>query len=661
MQINLVMKMKYIYQLFFGLFIISTSLFSQKNEFCHEGPIGIFISGGKQIPNGVKIKNIVIERKEDKSDWKKLVELVTPATESEFKLKFADACKYFPDYSLPSDKKLSAIWSNTKFGLSDSLGFWGSHPAVKMALGLMYYDLDVKKNTLYYYRIILNGTTYESKAFSLPFNPVFDELHFSESWYNNDDLNFKWYSIGKNPANSLKVFTYNEQKKPVEVKADVLYYKNKDTSFYVFIHKGLKAGVDRQYSIVGLDQYENSSLNSAQAVIAAVNSNAVYFTKTKAEREIDMLGVKLNFKLSTLQNVKSIHVFKSNDAGKTFKELSSVSGTDTIYFDENVQPDKIYYYYFAAFDNRGALLKKSNTIFSYALDKRKPITPFVNYAKGIKNGIELQFSCTDEFLKSYRVHRKGNEEIGFKIIYETVANDFSKPIVYKDTAQELSPKQFYSYYVTVINTSGKESDSSNQVIERPLKNTFPNAPAFFNVYYQDSVIHLDWENMKVNDWTIKGYKVFKKIKGETKYAPLFANDSILEFNRVKDNKFEYGKTYDYAIETIDQFNNISKSKMLASVTLYESKMIPPGGLKAVNTALDVVLEWEALQEKDIKGYAVYRYQREQTPVKLAKLDSKELSYIDKSAKKGQLYFYYITSINSKDVESAGSEEVSVRK
>ncbi|HEY9167123.1 MAG TPA: hypothetical protein VIS48_13285 [Candidatus Kryptonia bacterium] len=41
--------------------------------------------------------------------------------------------------------------------------------------------------------------------------------------------------------------------------------------------------------------------------------------------------------------------------------------------------------------------------------------------------------------------------------------------------------------------------------------------------------------------------------------------------------------------------------------------------------------------------------------------SENLEALDKKAKKGSLYFYYVTSVNSKGIESGRSQEVSVRR
>lgn len=649
--------------LFFGLFInqFLSKAQNTNQEICHPGPIGIFVSGGKFIPNGIKIQSITIERKEGNGEYKKITDLISPKTESEFLTKVKDAAKYFPDFEFPDEKKLIAIWNKSKYGQSDSLGYWGKHPAVKMALGILFYDMDVSSKNAYQYKISSGEKISESKFYQIPYHPEFDELHFHSSWYNKDGLTMKWYSTGKKPANGLKVFTYNSKKEPIEAKTTILIQPIKDTTFYFVIEKQIVSGTERQYSVLGIDQYENASLNPAQAIISSDNVQSLFFKKTNCERLKNQLGVKLFFKLNDTRNVGSIHLYKSQNNGNKYEELSIISAQDSTYIDEHISPDKIYYYYFIAYDKQGVPLKKSNVVFSYAMDQRAPLNPTIQYIKPIKNGLEIQFSCQDEYLKSYKIYRKGHDENEYKIIYETLLSDFSKPIQYLDTTSELSGKRIYSYFITVINTSGIESDSSNVLSERPLKTTYPNAPQFINAYYQDRAIHLDWDNSPKQDWTIKGYRLYKKYSNEQKSNLVFHPDTILETNRFNDTVFEYGKNYEYAIETIDQFGNISKEKAIVQVSTPSNQINPPGGLKAIKTPSEIVLEWEKVEESNLKHYVLYRYQRGQAPIKLATLNPDQLNFMDKSAKNNELYFYYVISVDTKNQESKPGEEIGVRK
>jgi fibronectin type 3 domain-containing protein len=76
-------------------------------------------------------------------------------------------------------------------------------------------------------------------------------------------------------------------------------------------------------------------------------------------------------------------------------------------------------------------------------------------------------------------------------------------------------------------------------------------------------------------------------------------------------------------------------------------------------ALTVALSWDK-STSQVVGYFVYRSSKPSGPyAKLNPQVSPETSYTDSSIVSGQTYFYVVTSVNSENIESAYSEQVSV--
>jgi Abnormal spindle-like microcephaly-assoc'd, ASPM-SPD-2-Hydin len=73
----------------------------------------------------------------------------------------------------------------------------------------------------------------------------------------------------------------------------------------------------------------------------------------------------------------------------------------------------------------------------------------------------------------------------------------------------------------------------------------------------------------------------------------------------------------------------------------------------------VALNWD-VSTSHVVGYFVYRSSKPSGPyAKLNPKASSETSFIDSNVSNGQMYFYVVTSVNSENIESAYSEEVSV--
>jgi fibronectin type 3 domain-containing protein len=71
----------------------------------------------------------------------------------------------------------------------------------------------------------------------------------------------------------------------------------------------------------------------------------------------------------------------------------------------------------------------------------------------------------------------------------------------------------------------------------------------------------------------------------------------------------------------------------------------------------IIIEWEEPLQDGILSYKLYRYQRGGKPVAMAALNSGTTKYTDKTAKRGQLYFYYLTTVLKNGNESnPGREE-----
>ena len=72
----------------------------------------------------------------------------------------------------------------------------------------------------------------------------------------------------------------------------------------------------------------------------------------------------------------------------------------------------------------------------------------------------------------------------------------------------------------------------------------------------------------------------------------------------------------------------------------------------------VTIQWKA-STSPVAGYNVYREARPKGPVKLNAKPVPDTQYVDQYVETGVTYTYYITSVNSKGLESRPSELVSV--
>ncbi len=648
------------------LTVISVYTATAQTEWTYPAPKGILVFMGKKIPNGKIVQSIAIQRKEDAGNFSALTEVKCVASETEFITKSNDWKKYFPDLAYPTDSVLKVIWARaTRFSLLDSCGGWAYHPAVRIALGLVYYDLTAKENARYQYKISFRGGVAEevtSGVTTFPLHPKFDEITLESYTYSKEGLYLRFKSVGKNKPAEYKIFRYDDTKKATEVKAIHGDYSVRDTNYFVIQDKSVAAGKTYQYTLVGTDKFGNTAYGSTPAIVSTTNFNAFYFKKTGADKLKDRLGIKLNWKLSDISNVASVHVFKSSDAVKGFKEIGVTRAQDTTFVDEQITPDKAYFYYLEVKDKTQTQSKRSSTFFDFGLDVQAPLTPEIYSASSIKGGVKLSAFVPDAFVAGYKVFRAAYNDSIYKCIAPFVSkHPDSSSVVYLDTSKELSGKTVYNYYIVSQNTSNLSSQASNIQQAHPNVPVMLAAPASLNAYFQDGYIHLNWENMQLTDETIEGYVLYKKESSQKEFEKVFGKDSVHPGSFYSDLKFEEGKTYEYEVQVVDMFGNRSSNRATAKVTTPEDKPVPPAGPRAMALPDGIRLEWDGTNPEDITGYKLYRYQRGGSALLLTSPAKTETGFTDTSAKNGELYFYYLTSVDNKKRESEPSAEVGIRK
>jgi fibronectin type 3 domain-containing protein len=359
--------------------------------------------------------------------------------------------------------------------------------------------------------------------------------------------------------------------------------------------------------------------------------------------------------------VQSVHIFRSNDALKNFKETGSVKGADTTFNDANVMPDKMYFYYLVARDRTGKELKRSSTFFESAFEKSKSLTPQIVAADGLKNGVKLTCIVPDKFITGIKIYRAQGANTNFEVVQDFYATHDSARVVFIDSSKVLTGRSTYSYYIVSQNSSSVFSEKSNVIQAQPAIPTEAPASGFLRVYFQDGRINLSWLDMKMNDPMVKGYLVSRQEAGTNNWKNIFSNDSVFAGSHYEDAKFEEGKVYEYKIETVDQFGGKSKTAPTGSVSIPVSKLSPAAGLKAISLPDGIELEWSPSGDENISGYKVYRYQRGSQPAKVGNTNANTRNYLDKTAAKGELYFYYIIATDTKQRDSDPSAEVGARK
>jgi hypothetical protein len=156
------------------------------------------------------------------------------------------------------------------------------------------------------------------------------------------------------------------------------------------------------------------------------------------------------------------------------------------------------------------------------------------------------------------------------------------------------------------------------------------------------------------------FNVYRRVDLQSSESRL--NPSPLQEGRFKDESVELGKSYVYSVRPVVKTpsgsveGEDSQPLDVTNADTYPPK--PPAEVTAIGSGQGISLVWLPNTEADLAGYWVYRSGPDKKFQRLQDQLLTTASIIDKSAEKGQTYFYRVKAVDMKGNESEFSEEVS---
>lgn len=381
----------------------------------------------------------------------------------------------------------------------------------------------------------------------------------------------------------------------------------------------------------------------------------------KVEQADSLGGLSLSWSFDYKNIITSVKIFRSLYSDKEFEEITEVTGFDSVYIDLTADPMVEYFYYLQLNDQFNEVPLQSAKVFGLYQSEEIPSPPYNLHTDSTETGVNLVWNKPDEFVNTYHIYRNlGDDEILSELY---IINSSDSVIHFIDTTSTLKGNRIYFYSVRAENTSGNLSVFSDTVQVFPNIKTVINSPRQLRGYYLDGKVFLYWENLFEIDEAIEGYKVFRRIAGDTKNELVALFDSLLspKQNNYVDTLVVDGNSYEYSVKVFDIFHNESELSSSVIINIDPIPILPAAGLSAVNTNAGVLLSWQTQPQENISEYKVYRYKRGDEPKVLGSVKDGVYEFLDQSAITGSLYFYYITVIDSKSEESQPSEELGIRR
>ena len=361
-----------------------------------------------------------------------------------------------------------------------------------------------------------------------------------------------------------------------------------------------------------------------------------------------------DFQKSVMRVFVVIKAIKSPE----FAELLGI-----VHYDETVQAGQTYRYQVKGITSTSeTLINTSSYITSGNYQAPEPPQNIVINRK--KKVVEMNWKYEDSRYYGVNIYRSTNGRAFEKItpqerhIQYTPGKD-GVPVLPEVFFEDYDVKkdEVYTYKLTCIDYFGQESDFSPVVKMEVVDFDAPPAPNALKGEVHFKEVKLSWSPQLVDD--LKGFNVYRHHHAGEEKTKL--NSSLLErvATNYNDEVIETGNYY-YSVGAVDATGNESLS---GEIMVDVHDIFPPAIPQNVRIIADsgqFTLTWDAVADKDLKGFFVYRSLNDDNNednefIVVNKEPITETSYIDKLPKHVRNKFVYtVVSMDTSYNHSAHS-------
>ncbi len=663
------------------LILMSQSVFAQQtgNTVASGGPLGIYVQLGTNLPSAIHpvdggVAYSIERRVSGENKWVPIASVSAPASLSDFRSRLEKSMHEVPEPIPMNYIPIDTLWQLvSRYGSMDSLGFWSNVLAVRLAAGMMYFDATAKRGVHYQYRVLLVGKSRRqilvllSNVESYPQVAILPKLHFYSKITTEKYVVAYWTSGRGSAGNPFTAFCQDGLRgsfRPVAVRRFLT--QRKDSIFYGIEDTLVQAYQIYRYFLVPQDYFGNPGIASDTALVGAYSFVEVPLPISMHVTNLDSTGgLRITWKLRNTRALRSLAIYRSVDYDKGYVKLTDLSPQADSYVDQTAKPMVRYFYYIVMTGILGEASPPSAKVFGMYISKIAPLAPAIFGAAGTPDGVRFSILASDNRDVNFRVYRNDGTHKYLRLVSGAVPRTDSVT-VFNDTSRALSGNLTYAYAVRAEGASHVLSGFSDTVYVRPGVATHPPTPLGLTATAEGKAIQLYWHDMQPFDDALRGYIVYRRTLNAGKSPGAFVrlSPSFLpaDQNHFADTTAEVGLHYDYAVRAVDMFKTQSALSASAQAGIPAVQPIPPAGLTATSTQGGILLQWDRTYQPGLMVYRLYRYQRGAYPIRIATVrPDQTLQFLDDHTEKGQLYFYYLTSVNTEGVESDRGEEVGIRR
>jgi fibronectin type 3 domain-containing protein len=627
---------------------------------------GIWVYLGNEIPKGFQYQ---VYKKQGNGNFNLLGTTTYTEDAATINRKIEEYHGFFNNLEKINEAEIAKMLDYAALKNTTDSIFVSNFPVMHLFFGTAFFDAEAKEGSTYQYRVVkLNGRNakeWEKTSNTLQYlrktdlsKPLFKNKQESSS-----QVLLRWYVTDQKSLNSFnvyrRVFAQGDFMKIPAIKG---FNTIQDSLYLIAVDTTVQMPGYYEYCIEPLDIYGNvgtrSDPASAGTIGSAYNPLPEYFSAKGMDKGYQ---VELSWKFEDKSYLRSIEVYRSTSYDDGFIKIAQLAPNDTSYTDIVPMANENFWYYLKINGPTAQNMPTAKVAAMYRAAGEIPSPPEEVGAESIRGGVKVYWLYDEPHAKGFYVYRYVYENAGYMQVSDMLPAADGEIYGFVDSSGYLQGNEIYRYAVRAVNDVDQMSDYSPSASASPGIKATVKTPLNLSINPSENGLLLIWDDLREEESTLLGYKVYKKTNGEKDYTFL-VNDTLRnDRNYFTDTNLMPGKTHSYAVAAIDFYGNES-IKSESTTYIQELKyFMPPEISKAVSTPEGIVVEWGQMTGTDAKSVKLYRMQPGEQPSIIATIPIDTGQYLDKDVMNGQLYIYEMSLITGDNRESSKSMGVSVRR
>ena len=637
------------------------------------GPYGVFIQFEKLLhgPQYVIERLLVGSSNAASPDWKPVCTTnKPPQTAADLAARLTILTSKNPLYDIPNDSLTALLFARYRtLSSADSLGTYAFNPQYLEALGLGYLDTDVQQGKRYDYRIRQLKTTgaavYHNPAtVSVPGSRLATTIESVSYAAAGTVVKIKYHIKKARPdiAGVRVMRASYGQTAFTDCPAEWAFRKGpKDSLFLEISDYNARRKMLYSYVVYLKDFLGNESASSDTITLANLRPEeeipAILDLHTKSEESYDAIGI--SWKLAATRNLRAIEIWRSDHFDSGYQLIGTASASDTIYYDQAVEPVRGYYYQIKL---NGVYDRSSESVrVSGMLKASRPalVKPSNLSVTEINDTLYFRWQPADNDTHGYYLYYAANESDSLTQ-YSQMIPASNADLNYKVAVSKLAVGVGYRWAVAAINTSYNMGPMSDPVYSAPRYPDRVATPINPEMLYHEGHAFLVWEDMKNIDPYIVAYIIERKSGSGADFKEVYRQTvDDKSRNGYEDVSVKNGEMYSYRIRAVSINGKTSGYSTEASYFRELPSVLPVRGLSVMATSKGVRIAWDAPTDAPEK-VVVYRYTEKTVAAKvIGSVTGKQAEFFDKYATPGIGYYYSLVTVDTDQRESAATDPVGV--